>query len=242
MKVQKLYYHYDNNFYKNGDNVKPKKYTLSTELVDIYNNIIGLNSDSLIYMLDHVNDDYYESYKYLYKVTPKDVKSVFMDYSPFMCQQELNKNIKKWETIFGEKSNNIITDFIKCFAESYLGNKTAKQKLYDVYKYPISDKIEYISNNVVVSQSMVTTIIIKELNLPQLEKASESSWKSWLNRCINEFISDLHGIKLISCSIKRIRMWHTFKITIKISYSSNEELEFFKDNIEQHLIDDYVYE
>lgn len=242
MKIQKLYYHYDNNFYKNGNNVKPNKYNLSTELVDIYNDIIGLNSDSLIYMLDHVNDDYYASYKYLYEVIPKDVKRVFMDYSPLMCQQELNKNIKKWENIFGEKSNNIITDFIKCFAESYLGNETAKQRLYDMYAYPISDKIEYISNNVVVSQSMVTTITIKELNLPQLEKVSEKHWKLWLDRCINEFISDLYGINLISCSIKRIRMRYTFKITIKISYSSNEELKFFKDNVEQHLIDDYIYE
>lgn len=128
------YYHYSDIEYDDGD-IIDKTRKLSTEVVNAYTNKIEMNPEKLVYMLDHQDEDYANTYKYCYRVSAPKAKKVKMDFSPMMCQDYLDRINKKFSS---EK-------IAEVFADWYTGKEQSIHELSVLGLEP-SDKEEFIAD------------------------------------------------------------------------------------------------
>lgn len=82
-------------------------------------------------------------------------------------------------------------------------------------------------------------IRIKEIILPQISTKSDETATKYLYQCLNDFISNNHleGVILVSCTLRKVRQWDTFKVYIRISYDPNsDDVKFFEENVEEAIL------
>lgn len=126
-------YHYSNTKYNVGDEIT-KLVKLSPEVIRAYKNEIGLDVDKLVYMLDHKDEDYADTYKYCYEVSVPNTRKAKMDYSPIMCQDYLDRVNKKFD------ANKVAESFAKLY------NGIKDSDILSVLGLTDSDKEEFITD------------------------------------------------------------------------------------------------
>lgn len=126
-------YHYSNTLYNVGDEIT-KSGNLSPEIITAYKNEIGLDADKLVYMLDHKDEEYADTYKYCYEVFASSTRKAKMDYSPIMCQDYLDRVNKMFEP----------NKVAESFAKLYNGFKDSN--ILSILGLPDSDKEEFIAD------------------------------------------------------------------------------------------------
>lgn len=143
------YYHYDYRKFDKGDKITGSTYTIDTDVAEAYNQATKMEDiTSVLYMLDHKDEEYIETYDYEYLVKPigKTLK-VSMDYSVVMCQEDIRRAMRYYII------HNVDTDFdisyirqtyISLMTDAYMNDTSSKYVLDTLFGYPTSSKVEFI--------------------------------------------------------------------------------------------------
>lgn len=141
---KKFYYHGNNSKFKVGDKVIEDS-NLKPIVRSIYNRYLTpLDADTCVYMLDHFSDEYKDAYEHYYIVEATNVKKCLMDYSAWLCSNDLLRFKPK------DKSEE---EFIETCAKAYVGllsREELEKFSKDITYSEISLKPEWISNDVKV--------------------------------------------------------------------------------------------
>ena len=153
------YYHYDSRKFNVGDIVKGNQYNMDEDIASAYEAATKLSDiSSVLYMLDHEDDDYANTYKYGYQVDPFGrILKTQMDYSAIICQEEFKSCMTYYirhNDIQDPDLPNVRELYIALMIEAYLGEEVAKELLENTFRYSKSNNVEYIC------QSATTTKIL----------------------------------------------------------------------------------
>lgn len=168
-----VYYHYDNRYFNVESHIVGNDYSnlINPKIKSVYSKILPEISDicSAVYMLDHESEEYEDSYRYGYQVSPiGEVIECFMDYSIVMCQDKfdhidfdsmdddlcvdilsrLYDIVVMNHLLLADIHTSIRYAFILLYAACYRKD-TYDDRRYQLKKYfdiDVSDKVEYICN------------------------------------------------------------------------------------------------
>lgn len=143
------YYHYDFREFDVGDIILGNHHNIDDDIALAYNQATKLNDiTSIIYMLNHEDNQYSNAYDYGYQVDPiGKILKAQMDYSAILCHEDLQRCLKYYI------SHNRIDDpelpgvremYVSLMVESYLGDEDSKDMLETIFGYSRSNNIEYI--------------------------------------------------------------------------------------------------
>lgn len=127
-------YHYSDTKYEIGDTIN-KNHKLSWEVIEAYSDQLNMEPEHLVYMLDHKDEDYANTYKYCYEVEAPETRKAKMDFSPLMCQDYLQRINKKY----------LPEEIAKEFAKMYDGYEQ-NDKILAILGLEPSDKEEFIAD------------------------------------------------------------------------------------------------
>lgn len=136
------YFHYDDIQYNLGDTIV-KHYELPEDIVIAYNKTTGKDLTNIVYMLNYRKEEYQTTYDYEYLVKCESPLKCRMDLSPIMCKDYIERNK------ITDKKRKL---FIDAMSNAYVYNDNLDLVRWSLISDYITDKVEYIDNNVKVKK------------------------------------------------------------------------------------------